>query len=326
VHNTHRRYLLKPLALTTGDPAGIGPDLCLDALAGDSARQLVVIGDRNVLIARAAQLQIGFTAADYEEHPDAARAVWHIPTQQAVDAGVPTPANAEHVLQQLNLATRGCLCGDFSAMVTAPVSKEMILAAGHAFIGQTEYIAAIAGVTRPVMLLAGPRLRVALATTHLPLRKVAAALNAPMLQETLSVLHRDLPRYCQTAATPVINVCGLNPHAGEGGYLGDEEQKIIQPAVARAQADGITASGPYPADTIITQSLSPAADCVLAMYHDQGLPAVKLLDFDRTVNMTLGLPFLRTSPDHGIAADLAGRGGARPHSMREAVAAAARQE
>ena len=320
------KLLAKPLVLTTGDPAGIGPDLCLDALNSDCPRRLIVIGDRNVLTTRAAILNRDINAADYEKQPDAARAVWHCPVQQKVEVGVPTPANAGHVLQQLTMAAQGCRQGTFAAMVTAPVSKEMILAAGHAFTGQTEYIADAVGVSRPVMLLAGTKLRVALATTHLPLQQVAAALTAPMLQEILSVLHRDLPRYCQTAHPPRINVCGLNPHAGEGGYLGDEEQTIIRPALAQARANGITANGPYPADTIIAQSLMPAADCVLAMYHDQGLPAVKLLDFDHTVNITLGLPFLRTSPDHGIAADLAGRGTARPHSMREALALAARQK
>lgn len=323
---------MKPIALTAGEPSGIGPELCLDILAGDCPRPLVVLGCRKTLEQVAANLGRQLVADEYSPSRAIAaapphRAVWDCPTAVTAEAGKPSPRNAAHVLTQLQLSAEGCLRGDFAALVTAPLSKQTILAAdaGSAtqkFIGQTEFFAEQAGVSRPVMLLAGPRLRVATATTHLPLRAVPDAITVDLLTETLAVLHADLPRRFITRTPPHIRVCGLNPHAGEGGYLGDEERRIIAPALEEARRRGMDAVGPFSADTVFAESLLPAADCVLAMYHDQALPVSKLLDMDETVNVTLGLPFLRVSPAHGTAFDLAGRGLARPQSMRAALALA----
>lgn len=314
---------MKPLAVTMGEPAGIGPELCLAALADSSLPPLAVIGDRAVLQQRAELLNLPFAAADYEEQPDAARSVWHTPAAEAPPPGQPLPANAGSVLQQLRQAADGCQARRFAAMVTAPVSKQAILAAGAPFVGQTEYIAAHIGAACPVMLLAAPTLRVALATTHLPLREVAAALRAENIVRILQVLHRDLPRHFATDDPPRIAMCALNPHAGEGGHLGDEEQRVLRPAVEQAQAQGIAVQGPFPADTLLARADASNSDCVLAMYHDQGLPVVKRQDFARTVNITLGLPFLRTSPDHGVALDIAAAGGADTGSMMAALQFAA---
>ena len=344
---------MKPLVITLGEPGGVGAELCLHLLADDDLPPLVVLGDGDLLKARAAQfgmLHAVAGAADYERMagdagdvphaphaPHARHAVWHLPAAQAVAAGEVSPANAGYVLAQLRQAAAGCLDGRFSAMVTAPISKAAILAAGEDFIGQTEFLAACAGTTaaaptvHPVMLLAAPGtespLRVALATTHLPLREVADAISEASLLSTLTVLHEALPRYFPTAAPPRIKVCGLNPHSGEGGRLGDEEQRVILPAVRAAQARGMDVRGPFSADTLLAMACAPraaGADCILAMYHDQGLPVAKARDFARTINITLGLPFLRTSPDHGVAQDIAAAGGASPVSMLAAARFAAR--
>ncbi|MGU9951560.1 MAG: 4-hydroxythreonine-4-phosphate dehydrogenase PdxA [Gammaproteobacteria bacterium WSBS_2016_MAG_OTU1] len=310
----------KPIVITAGDPAGIGPDLCLDALNGDCKSAIVVIGDINVLRQRAQMLNVPFTATEYTTNTVAHRAILHCPTTATVVAGQLSPDNATHVLQQLNLATDGCINGEFGAMLTAPLSKQTISAAGFNFCGQTEYIAARAAVAYPVMLLAGDTIRVSILTRHIPLAQVASAISQEDIVLTLQILDTGLRQYFTNGRVPRIAVAGLNPHAGEGGYIGDEEQRIIAPAIAAAVATGVQAEGPLSADTMFRFT---EADCFLAMYHDQGLPAIKILDFDNAINTTLGLPFLRVSPDHGTAAHLAGSGNISPNSMRAALALAA---
>ena len=317
--------MAKPILITSGEPAGIGPDLCVSLLAGDCPRQLVVMGSCALLKARAAKLGVPFVAADYAPDSTAKRMVWDLPLTVSVVDGKPSPQCAEFVLAQLQQAAVVCLRGDFAALLTAPVSKQTILAAGIAFTGQTEYLAQATGIVQPLMLLAGPRLRTAVLTTHLPLAQVATNITELRLSAALRVLHEALPKYFPTHSPPRIFVCGLNPHAGEGGYLGGEEPSIIIPAINKARAAGMDVHGPFSADTVYADSMLPAVDCVLAMYHDQALPVSKLLDFDETVNVTLGLPFLRVSPDHGIAADLAGSGKARLGSMQAALELALRQ-
>lgn len=312
---------VKPVAVTVGDPAGIGADLCADICRGNIAAPVVLIGDAEVLAARAKMLGMPFVAEEYTPGVIRRRAVLHCPAGAPVECGTLSPAHAPHILAQLRRAAEGCMSGEFSAMVSGPVNKSMICAAGFDFCGQTEYLAAVAKTPAPVMLLASPKMRVALATRHLPLGEVAAALNEEELLQTMQTLDAGLRRYFTGGRAPRIAVAGLNPHAGEGGYLGAEEQNIIAPAVARAVALGIDAAGPFSADGMFCFT---EADCFLAMYHDQGLPVIKYADFDRTINITLGLPFLRVSPDHGTAAALAGGGAFSPQSMRAAVRFAAR--
>lgn len=306
----------KPAIITTGDPAGIGPDLCLDILlSGSDFAPLVVVGDKNVLAARAKMRGLPFAVADYDGRT-AAKTLLHCPATAAVECGKLSPDNAGHVLEQLKIAAAGCLSGRFCAMITAPVNKQIIRAAGFDFCGQTEYIAAHVAAPHPVMLLAGEKMRVALATRHLPLSQVATHLNSEDLLRTLQILDGGLRQYFTAGKTPHIAVAGLNPHAGEGGILGDEEARVICPAIARAGECGIDVAGPFSADSMFRFT---AADCYLAMYHDQGLPVIKYAEFDSAVNCTLGLPFMRTSPDHGTAATLAGSDNFSPLSMRAAV-------
>lgn len=311
----------KPVAVTVGDPAGIGADLCVNIWNGNIAAPLVFIGDADVLAARARMLGAPFLAADYDSAKPRRRAVLHCPATAPVRCGKLSPDNAPHVLAQLRRAAAGCLAGEFSAMAGGPVSKSVICAAGFDFRGQTEYIAECARAKHPVMLLAGKKMRVALATRHLPLSQAAAAVSEDGLVKTLQILDAGLRRYFTGGRAPQIAVAGLNPHAGEGGFLGDEEENIIRPALARAAALGIAAAGPFSADGMFR---FVKADCFLAMYHDQGLPVIKYADFERTINITLGLPFLRAAPDHGTAAELAGGGAFSPLSMRAAVRFAVR--
>jgi 4-hydroxythreonine-4-phosphate dehydrogenase len=240
------------------------------------------------------------------------------PLARPAVAGRPDPANANYVLALLDAAMEGCLAGQFAAMVTAPVQKSSINDAGIAFTGHTEYLAAKSSAPRPVMLLAAGTLRVALATTHLPLADVPRHVTRESLGATLDVLEQGLAA-AFGLEHPRILVCGLNPHAGEGGHLGREEIEIIAPAILDARARGIAATGPVPADTAFTPAALAATDAVLAMFHDQGLPVVKHAGFGHAVNLTLGLPFWRTSVDHGTALDLAGSGRADPGSLFEAI-------
>jgi 4-hydroxythreonine-4-phosphate dehydrogenase len=260
--------------------------------------RLIVVGDRGLVK--------GF--------PD----VEHVPLRRPCTPGRLDPANSRYVLEVLERAVRGCLAGEFDAMVTAPVQKSVINDAGIAFTGHTEYLAERAGAAHVVMMLVGGGLRVALATTHLPLAEVPKRINTPDLVATLRVLHADLRKRFHIAR-PRILVAGLNPHSGESGHLGTEDLEIIAPAVSEARAAGIEASGPLPADTLFVPERLKGADCVLAMYHDQGLPVLKYASFGRGVNVTLGLPFVRTSVDHGTALDIAGSGRADPGSLIEAV-------
>ena len=315
------------IAITSGEPAGIGPDICL-ALAerADAGSRLVVLGDRYMLAARAAQLGRRVALAEYAPGGAAAPAgtleVLHIPAAVTAVAGRLDAANSAYVLALLDRAMQGCQSGEFAAMVTAPVQKSIINDAGIPFSGHTEYLAHKAGCERVVMMLVGGGLRVALATTHLPLRDVAAAITAPMLEQTLRIIAADLrDRFGLPAAR--IAVAGLNPHAGEQGYLGTEDGAVIAPVIAKLNGEGFHLSGPIPADTLFVPSRLQAIDCVLAMYHDQGLPVLKYASFGGGVNVTLGLPFIRTSVDHGTALDLAGSGRADPGSLVAALQTAA---
>ncbi|GAB6067427.1 4-hydroxythreonine-4-phosphate dehydrogenase PdxA [Methylothermus subterraneus] len=322
---------LPHLALTYGEPAGIGPDLCLRLALEELPCRLTVVGDPHVLKARAEQL--GFALAFHlglAAHPQRAGALWVLPRPAAapVTPGRLDPANARHVLDLIETATYGCLAGRFDALVTAPVHKGIINTAGIPFSGHTEFIAAITS-GEPVMLLVTPLekpavdLRVALATTHLPLREVPAALTQERLRTVLTVLHRDLKRRFKLAC-PRITVLGLNPHAGEGGHLGREEIEVIEPVLAALRREGMRLSGPVPADTAFLAERIETTDAFLAMYHDQGLAVLKYAGFGRAVNLTLGLPIVRTSVDHGTALELAGTGRADPKSLLAAVRLAAK--
>jgi len=244
--------------------------------------------------------------------------VEHVPLRRPPTPGRLDPANSRYVLEVLDRAIRGCLAGEFDAMVTAPVQKSVINDAGIVFTGHTEYLAERAQAPHVVMMLVGGGLRVALATTHLALSEVPRAITRQSLVRTLQVLHADLKKRFHIAR-PRILVAGLNPHSGESGHFGTEDLEIIAPAVSEARAAGIEASGPLPADTLFVPERLKGADCVLAMYHDQGLPVLKYASFGQGVNVTLGLPFVRTSVDHGTALDIAGSGRADPGSLIEAV-------
>jgi len=317
------------IVVTTGEPAGIGPDLALAAALADWPSELVFAGDPDLLAARAATLGLPIKPVAWREDapPLAHRAgrlpVLALPLARAATAGRPDPANARYVLTAIDAAADGCLGGRFAAMVTAPVQKSSILEAGIDFRGHTEYLAARAGQSHPVMLLVAGTLRVALATTHLPLADVPRALTRELLERRLAVLDRGL-RDAFRIGAPRILVCGLNPHAGEGGHLGREEIEVIAPAIEAARARGLALTGPLPADTAFTPRSLAGADAVLAMYHDQGLPVIKHAGFGHGVNVTLGLPFHRVSVDHGTALDLAGTGRADPGSLFEAIRLAGR--
>jgi 4-hydroxythreonine-4-phosphate dehydrogenase len=310
--------------LTSGEPAGVGPELCLALAARDWQCELVCLADAALLAERARQLGLPVVLRPYgahARHEPHTLLVAHLPLAEPSVAGQLTPANAAYVLALLDRAIDGALTGEFDAVVTAPVHKGVINLAGVPFTGHTEYFAARTRTAHPVMLLTAGKMRVALATTHLPLAAVSAALSVASLTDTAAVLARALERDFGIAG-PRIAVCGLNPHAGEGGHLGGEEQAVIAPAVAAMRRAGIEASGPLPADTVFVPHVLERFDAVLAMYHDQGLPVVKHSGFDRAVNVTLGLPLVRTSADHGTALDLAGTGRADSGSLAAALALA----
>ena len=318
--------MIPRIALTSGEPAGIGPELCLALAAQELPCELVCFGDRALLEERAQLLHSAVSLRTWQPLPGAARtvhvpgelAVAHLPLAAASVPGRADPANARYVLALLDRAVEGTLAGEFDALVTAPVHKGVINDAGIAFTGHTEYLQRRTGSARAVMMLTSGALRVALATTHLPLRAVSEAVSGDLLAEVAAILARELTtRFA--VPSPRIAVCGLNPHAGEGGHLGDEEVRVIGPAVARMRAAGIRAEGPLPADTVFVPQVLARFDAVLAMYHDQGLPVVKHDGFERAVNVTLGLPLIRTSPDHGTALELAGTGRANPASLLAAV-------
>ena len=308
------------LALTPGDPAGIGPDLAVLLSKRSTTDRIVVIADRNMLEERSKKLQceISFCSYDSESQPTDKIEVLHFDCDSPVVPGKGDPSNARYVLKTLDRAVQGCLSGEFDAMVTGPVNKETIARSGIPFVGHTEYLAELTGSKCPVMLLTDGELRVALVTTHIPLNQVAEAITRERVTAVATVLHNDL-RSRLDIASPRIGVCGLNPHAGEGGVLGDEEIEKIIPAIEMLQKEGINAVGPLPADTIFVQNQLEKFDVILAMYHDQGLPVVKYAGFGEVVNVTLGLPIVRTSVDHGTAYDIAGTGCADINSLLSAV-------
>jgi 4-hydroxythreonine-4-phosphate dehydrogenase len=286
------------IALTSGEPAGIGPELCVRLAQQPLSADLVVIGDRTLL--------------------EGCPRIEHVPLARPRVPGKLDPANARYVLAILDRAIRGCLDGEYAAVVTAPVQKSVINDAGIAFTGHTEYLAERAGAAQVVMMLVGGGLRVALATTHLPLADVPRSITTPGVLGSLRIIDADL-KHRFRIARPRILVAGLNPHSGEAGHLGREDIEVIAPAIASAARSGIDAKGPIPADTLFVPERLREADCVLAMYHDQGLPVLKYASFGRGVNVTLGLPFIRTSVDHGTALDLAGTGRADAGSLEEAL-------
>lgn len=315
----------KPLVVTAGEPAGIGPELCLAAAAAAGSPDFVVVSDAELLCERAALLSIpveirSISNTELKGWRSAPRelAVWHVPFPAPVTCGKPDSTNAGALLDGLRLAVAEC--GDdgrFAALVTAPLAKSVINDAGIAFTGHTEFLAEITGSGRAVMLLVAGDLRVALASTHMPLRDVPDYLTAAGLHDVLVILHADLKSRFGID-DPEIVVCGLNPHAGENGHLGHEDKDIIAPVVRELSDGGMQIRGPMPSDTAFT----PAAghhDAILAMYHDQGLPVLKYAGFGSAVNVTLGLPIIRTSVDHGTAFDLAGTGKADSASLRAAI-------
>lgn len=340
---------MRPLiAVTSGEPAGIGPEICLRLAAFSGEARVVILGDRDLLAERARLLGMNVVLRDFcpknavdrslsrseagGAAPDASLGcgvldVLHIPLAVPAKPGQLNAANGAYVLALLDRALAACQSGEFSAMVTAPVHKGVINEAGVHFTGHTEYLAEKTATPLVVMMLAGNTergpLRVALVTTHLPLKDVPAAITAEVLEKTLRILYVDLQQK-YGLANPRILVAGLNPHAGEGGYLGREEIEIITPVLDKLRGEGMLLSGPHPADTMFTPPVLAEGDAVLAMYHDQGLTALKYATFGQGINVTLGLPIIRTSVDHGTALALAGSGRADPGSLFEAVAEAVR--
>jgi 4-hydroxythreonine-4-phosphate dehydrogenase len=316
-----------PIALTCGESAGIGPDLCISVAQAARTQPLVCLADRELLRERAALLRQPCRIEEYAPGVAPSRAageltVLHVPLGRAAVAGRLDVRNAPWVLRLIERAALGCQRGEFAAMTTAPVQKSVIIEAGLPFTGHTEYLAALCGAPLPVMLLVAGRLRVALATIHLALRAVPDAITRAGLLGVLGVLDQGL-RNLFGIAQPRIGVCGLNPHAGESGHLGSEEQQVIEPALRAAREQGLDVHGPFPADTLfVPRNLEPY-DAVLAMYHDQGLPVLKHAGFGNAVNVTLGLPIVRTSVDHGTALDLAGTGRAEAGSLLAALELAA---
>lgn len=340
---------MQPLVITAGEPAGIGPELCVRLAS--AMPDVVVIADKHLLLQRAEQLGIDLevrewvsgksgvvsgesAARDWKAGDPLPRhshsplstphylTVIHIPLAVPSVAGKLNAANSAYVLETLRRAVRGCQSGEFSGMVTAPVHKGIINDAGIPFTGHTEFLAEQTHTPQVVMMLAGGGMRVALATTHLALREVPDAITAPLLENVLRIIHRDLQRRFGLAE-PRILVAGLNPHAGEGGYMGREEIDVMIPVLDKLRLEGMNVSAPLPADTLFTPDKLARCDCVLAMYHDQGLPVLKHASFGQGVNITLGLPVIRTSVDHGTALDLAGTGKADGGSLLEAIRVAA---
>ena len=309
------------IAITTGEPAGIGPDICLALAECRFNAEIVLIGDPQLLVERAQALQQTFSLPAYNQNTPVTAgriSVSPLRAQSAVRPGNLDVSNAAYVLKTLDRAIEGCQRQEFKALVTAPVHKGIINQAGITFTGHTEYLAEKTGTAQVVMMLATAGLRVALATTHLPLSKVPAAITEQRLESVLRCLHAELQLRFSIAA-PHILVAGLNPHAGESGHLGREEIDVIEPVICRLNKEGMQLTGPLAADTLFTPAYLDQADAVLAMYHDQGLPVLKHMGFGRSVNITLGLPFIRTSVDHGTALEKAGSGQADAGSLVAAI-------
>jgi len=316
--------VIRRIALTTGEPAGIGPDLSIQLAQTRQQAQLIALADPVLLQQRAQQLNLPLTLIEADLTQPASIAepgcLHYLPItlNHEVTAGELSPANSAYVLAMLQLALDKSLSGEFDAIVTAPVHKGVINDAGYSFSGHTEFFADGAGVPKVVMMLATGDLRVALATTHLPLKAVSDAITRDSLQQIIHIIDESLQRQFGLIK-PRIAVCGLNPHAGEAGHLGREEIDTIQPVIDACHGDGLAVTGAWPADTIFNQDRLKDYDVVLAMFHDQGLPVLKHHGFGRAVNVTLGLPFIRTSVDHGTALDMAGTGKASASSLQAAV-------
>jgi 4-hydroxythreonine-4-phosphate dehydrogenase len=318
------------IALTPGEPAGIGPDLCLLLAQQVQTAELVTICDPELLQQRATQLGLPFRFRLFDPtrtaQPSAAGELCILPVKMRAPAqcGVLDPRNARYVLDTLDAAIDGCQSGQFDALVTGPLHKGNINDAGIPFIGHTEYLATATRTEDVVMLLATDSLRVALVTTHLPLSQVSSHITADRLQRVIRVLHADLQSRFGIDR-PRIKVCGLNPHAGEGGHLGREEIEVIIPTLQGLRKEGIDLQGPLSADTVFNKSSIEDCDAILAMYHDQGLPVLKHSSFGQGVNITLGLPIIRTSVDHGTALELAGTGNVDTGSLQMAITSAINQ-
>ena len=312
------------IAITPGEPAGIGPDLVVQAAQRERQMPWLVIADKNMLAARAQLLQLPLTLDDNLQSPSLLPGhltVLHTPLANTVIPGLLDTANVPGVMAALDAAIAGCMRGDYSALLTGPMQKSVVNDAGIAFSGHTEYLAEKSGVEDVIMLLMTDAMRVALATTHLPLAQVSNALTQPLLERRLHILNNTL-RQQFAVAQPRILVAGLNPHAGEGGHLGSEEINVIQPVCEHLRSQGMDLVGPLPADTLFTPKYLQHADAVMSMFHDQGLPVLKYSGFGQAVNVTLGLPFIRTSVDHGTALDIAGSGDADLGSFLAALTVA----
>ncbi|MDF1758275.1 MAG: 4-hydroxythreonine-4-phosphate dehydrogenase PdxA [Legionellaceae bacterium] len=312
---------MKPLLVTSGEPAGIGPDICLTLK--DSLLPIVVLADSDLLLARAYQLGIELNIEEYIPGAEVVArpgclTVWSIPCNKTPIAGKLDVANAEYVLKMLKTAAEQCLSANFSAVITAPIHKGIINQSGISFTGHTEFFANICGARSVVMLLASKLMRVALATTHIPLKDVSQSLTKESLQDTILTVHSSLQKYFGILK-PKIIVAGLNPHAGENGYLGREEIDVIAPVISEFRANCMNVIGPLSADTMFSKENLDEADAFIAMYHDQGLPVLKYSSFGTAVNVSLGLPIIRTSVDHGTALDLAGKSAVSSSSLIEAV-------
>ena len=315
------------LVITPGEPAGIGPDLIIQYVQQAQEHELICIADSNMLRMRAEKLGLPLTLHSYDVNNLQPQIAGHLTVLEAslVNAsvcGTADKANAQSQLNALERAVTGCMSGEFSALITGPMHKGIINEAGIPFTGHTEYLAALSKTKKVVMMLTAPeskhQLRVALATTHLPLAKVSEAITPSSLEEIITILNHDMKKYFDLKQ-PKILICGLNPHAGEDGHLGMEEIETIIPIINKLKHEGLNLEGPLPADTLFTERYLEDADAVLAMYHDQGLPVLKHVGFGEAVNVTLGLPFIRTSVDHGTAFDLAGTGKANVGSLKAAI-------
>ncbi len=308
------------IAITSGEPAGVGPDILAKLRPAQFAARLIIVGDSDLIESRS-----GLPTKPYQQNltdnDDSYFEVLHLPLNNSCVAGKLDASNATYVLQMLERCCKGCLSGEFDAMVTGPIQKDIINQSGVKFSGHTEFLAELCLVEKPVMLLMTDELRVALATTHLPLRDVADAINTGLIIKIAGIIDTDL-RLRFGFKQPHIKICGLNPHAGENGYIGREEIEVISPAIQILKQNGLKVSGPYPADTVFTPRGLIDADVVLAMYHDQGLPVLKHAGFHHAVNTTLGLPIIRTSVDHGTALTLAGSNQADAGSLFAAISSA----
>jgi len=311
------------LAITPGEPAGIGPDLCLAFAQQAHDFKMVILADEEMIHERAELLQININLIPYNDSshkPSGSGNLYFLPVSlsKKVIPGILNAGNAHYVLKTLDVAIEGCISNQFDALITGPVHKGIINKAGYSFTGHTEYLADKTGTEKVVMMLATDKMKVALATTHLPLKDIAQAITRENLTQVITILNHDL-RTKYGLEHPHILVCGLNPHAGEDGHLGMEEIEIMIPLIKQLKAQGLNLSGPLPADTLFSEKNLATADAVLAMYHDQGLPVLKYQGFGKAVNITLGLPIIRTSVDHGTALDLVGTGQADTGSLEYAI-------